>query len=443
VPVLLDDVEPPLAFELIQAAPLVGWEGEQSHPGLERLLQDIAAIVGHPPDQKEQGGSKTEERKRADLFSAIRKFVNNHPEVSATVLGLVVLAILWFSYISPKIQTQESSSNSVKIEQPEVLPQPPVGPAKTPVQAEKPVQAPIVKIQKPVKVAPMKELVPQGAEGEQPAQPTKKEPVPQEAPVVQLTEPKKEPATQAASAAQPAEQKKEQPKGPQAEKVASAPSFSLPKQMPKEITGKDGAPMVPVPAGEFLYGDDKRRESADAFYMDKYEVTTTRYAAFMQATGREEPKYWNKVRFTSHGDRPVVGVTWYDADAYCRYYGKRLPTEQEWEKAARGTDGRKYPWGNEAPTSRHANFNRCCDFQDYGVLVNVGTLEDGKSPYGIYDLAGNVWEWTSSDYDSSHKVVRGGAWASSASTLGSSDRVEAPPGGWGDIRGFRCVQNAR
>jgi formylglycine-generating enzyme required for sulfatase activity len=195
--------------------------------------------------------------------------------------------------------------------------------------------------------------------------------------------------------------------------VASLPTPSLPRQTGREITGKDGAPMVLVPDGEFQYGDNNQRLSLPAFYMDKFEVSTKLYAAFMQATSRAAPERWNEASQVSDGDRPVIGVDWNDADAYCRYYGKRLPTEQEWEKAARGTDGRKYPWGNEEPTSRHANFDPSGKFerkwQGYATLTAAGEHEAGKSPYGIYDMAGNVWEWTSSDYNSSAKVFRGGA----------------------------------
>ncbi len=217
-------------------------------------------------------------------------------------------------------------------------------------------------------------------------------------------------------------------------------------QMGRELTGRDGAPMLLVPAGEFLYGDNNQRLSLSAFYMDKYEVTTKLYAQFLQATSRKQPDYWNEVSLASVGDRPVVGVDWNDADAYCRQYGKRLPTEQEWEKAARGTDGRKYPWGNEEPSSGLANFGK--QFQA-GInyyserLTAVGSYEGGKSPYGIYDLAGNVWEWTSSDYDSSNKVIRGGSWNDRAYPLRSSDRTRSPPPSRYIYSGFRCAQDAR
>ena len=165
-----------------------------------------------------------------------------------------------------------------------------------------------------------------------------------------------------------------------------------PPPVGRELIGKDGAPMVLVSAGEFTMGGDsidnpRHPVYLDAFHMDKYEVTASRYAKFLQATGRQLPFKWSEMSLVSHGDRPVIGVTWEDADAYCRWASKRLPTEAEWEKAARGTDGREYPWGNEAPTPRHANFNKCCEWKGYGVLAIVGSLEAGRSPYGIYDLA--------------------------------------------------------
>ena len=215
---------------------------------------------------------------------------------------------------------------------------------------------------------------------------------------------------------------------------------------PKEITGKDGAPMLLVPAGEFLYGDNNQRLSLPAFYMDKYELTNARYAKFLQATGREQPYEWNEVSQVSDGDRPVIGVNWHDADAYCRYYGKRLPTEQEWEKAARGTDGRKYPWGNEEPNQSLASYDWDGErqWQGYSTLASVESYEAGKSPYGLYNMAGNVWEWTSSDYDSGGqtKVIRGGSWNNDADLLRSADRNDGNPSYRFHRFGFRCAQDA-
>ncbi len=226
--------------------------------------------------------------------------------------------------------------------------------------------------------------------------------------------------------------------------VASLPTPSLPRQTGREITGRDNAPMVLVPAGEFLYGDNNRRLSLPAFYMDKYEVTTKLYAQFMQATSRVKPQYWNSVSLVSDGNRPVIGVTWHDADAYCRQYGKRLPTEQEWEKAARGTDGRKYPWGNEEPNRSLASYDwdGKRSWQGYTTLASVESYEAGKSPYGLYNMAGNVWEWTSSDYGSSDKVLRGGSWLYNADFLPSTHRHGLTPSNWDFNDGFRCAQDA-
>ncbi|MGH7164182.1 MAG: formylglycine-generating enzyme family protein [Nitrospiraceae bacterium] len=223
--------------------------------------------------------------------------------------------------------------------------------------------------------------------------------------------------------------------------LAKVPTYEAPREPAEEITGKDGAPMVRVPAGEFLYGDNNQRITLPVFYMDKFEVTTARYARFMAETRREKPIYWEDAVPVSFGDRPVVGVTWHDADAYCRYYGKRLPTEQEWEKAARGTDGRKYPWGKELPTSRHANFEKS-KWEGYTTLATVESYEAGKSPYGIYHMAGNVWEWTSSDYDNNNKVDRGGSWVSFAFSLESTFRTWWAPSLRNYYRGFRCLQDS-
>jgi formylglycine-generating enzyme required for sulfatase activity len=129
--------------------------------------------------------------------------------------------------------------------------------------------------------------------------------------------------------------------------------------------------MVLIPAGEFWMGSPdgegakdehpRHRVHLDAFYMDKFEVTVARYAEFMQSTARRVPGLW-EVESGKHANLPMVGVDWHDADAYCRWAGKRLPTEAEWEKAARGTNGQTYPWGNEgypwrkgAPPAERAN----------------------------------------------------------------------------------------
>ncbi|MBX3330819.1 MAG: formylglycine-generating enzyme family protein, partial [Nitrospira sp.] len=193
-------------------------------------------------------------------------------------------------------------------------------------------------------------------------------------------------------------------------------------------------PMVLVPAGPFTMGsnqgedDEKpaRQVYLDAFQMDTFEVTVAMYAKFLAATGIDAPPEWQVMNQAAHQKRPVVRVDWSDANTYCRWAGKRLPTEAEWEKAARGTDGRTFPWGNDPPDRLRANYGKE-KWNDHQALVPVGTLHDGRSPYGIYDMAGNVWEWTSDWYDKNayknspaqnpkgavsgeYKVRRGGSW---------------------------------
>lgn len=211
------------------------------------------------------------------------------------------------------------------------------------------------------------------------------------------------------------------------------------EQSQEEIRSADGTLMVFVPEGEFLYGINNERLPMPAFYIDKYEVTTRLYAAYLQQSHAVEPEEWPKqVSLIGSGDRPVVQVSWHEADAYCRYYGKALPTEQQWEKAARGTDGRLYPWGNETPTDAHALFD--ARWWGYGTLAAVDMYPLGKSPYGAYNMAGNVWEWTSSDFDSRSKVLRGGSWGHMRSGLQTTHRFSRSPSYRNYFIGFRCVK---
>lgn len=229
------------------------------------------------------------------------------------------------------------------------------------------------------------------------------------------------------------------------------------------------APMVLVLAGEFMMGARQEYGMADkdermihtvyldTFYIDQYEITTARYAKFFQETKRSAPKYWSEQVLKQHERKPVVGVDWNEAVAYCSWAGKRLPTEAEWEKAARGTDQRLYPWGNAEPSQQWANFDHCCDSTHYGILTEVGSFEEGKSPYGVYDMAGNVWEWVAdwSDGGSDAKsrernptgpssgekrVVRGGSWDSAPAYIRSSYRLRLSPTFRLDNIGFRCAQ---
>ncbi len=223
--------------------------------------------------------------------------------------------------------------------------------------------------------------------------------------------------------------------------------------------------MVAIPAGEFTMGSqdgdaDERpvhKVQVNAFSIDLYEVTVGQYEEFLRSGEARAPLDWNRMNQSAHHKRPVSNVDWGDAAAFCKWAGKRLPTEAEWEKAARGTDGRLYPWGNDPPTPRHANYGKSGS-HNYEASAPVGTFEDGKSPYGLYDMAGNVAEWVSDWYETDYykssppqnpeglstgafKAIRGGAWDSSAKNLRSSDRSWDPPSFRSQyFPGFRCAK---
>ena len=228
------------------------------------------------------------------------------------------------------------------------------------------------------------------------------------------------------------------------------------------------APMVEIPAGEFMMGSDGSQALEDerplhqvwvgSFSMDLHEVATARYAEFLTATHRLEPWQWNTVDLSQHGDRPVIGVDWSDADAYCRWKGKRLPTEAEWEKSARGTDGRLYPWGNQVPRKDLANFALGARFSYSQVLMPVQSYAQGKSPYGLYHMAGNVWEWVQDWYainyyevspernpqgpeEGQFKVLRGGSWSDLPKYLLTYGRFKLTPETRNSYTGFRCAKS--
>ena len=156
-------------------------------------------------------------------------------------------------------------------------------------------------------------------------------------------------------------------------------------------------------------------------------------------------------------DHPVVNVTWEDATAYAEWAGKRLPTESEWEKAARGGDGRKYPWGGQQWDSKHCNVNGAADGHEY--TAPVGSFPEGASPYGCVDMPGNVLEWCADWYDGGYdepapernpnwpgsgrsRVVRGGSWRDHASVVRCADRAFRPPTRRYDDCGFRCARDS-
>ena len=241
-------------------------------------------------------------------------------------------------------------------------------------------------------------------------------------------------------------------------------------QPEKIIIGKDGAPMVLIPAGSFWMGSHanvgepdehpSRIIGLDSYYIDTYEVTTSRYGQFIKATNQSPPSYWEQVNLSRDGNKPVIGTSWQDAKVYCQWAGKRLPTEAEWEKAARGSDMRKFPWGNDEPDGNRANFKRPPSDNFYHQLKPIGSYEQGKSPYGVYDMAGNVWEWVADWYGERYytrddlnnpkgpltgdgKVIRGGSWAHLSRDMRSANRVQNSPSIRKGYIGFRCAKDAK
>lgn len=231
---------------------------------------------------------------------------------------------------------------------------------------------------------------------------------------------------------------------------------------PATREGKDGAPAALVPAGKFTMGDDenspRRQLFIDAFYMDRFETTTGRYARYLESTGSDRvPDFWDQRAGKDSEDMPVIGVSWNEANAYCRWAGRRLPTEAEWEKAARGTDERSFPWGDASPTIDHSNhLNTSPDPYD-GALSPVGSHAAGKSPYGVDDLAGNASEWVADWYSESFtsddvynprgpaegnkKTIRGGGRYDSGQRLSATARWFASPDTRSDDIGFRCASD--
>lgn len=213
-------------------------------------------------------------------------------------------------------------------------------------------------------------------------------------------------------------------------------------------------PAGPSEMGSESGGSDERpvhTVELDGYFIDKFEVTNELYRAFVQATDGELPLFESDSRYNG-AQHPVVGVSWFSAEAYCGWAGLRLPTEAEWEKTARGTDGRTYPWG-EGIDAGKANYG-----QKVGTVVPVGSYPAGVSPYGAHDLAGNAFEWVADWYDSGYygsspasnptgpsngrvRVLRGGSWYGDPRILRASGRFRHAPSLRNIYFGFRCARD--
>ncbi|PSO48457.1 MAG: ergothioneine biosynthesis protein EgtB [Cyanobacteria bacterium SW_9_44_58] len=260
-------------------------------------------------------------------------------------------------------------------------------------------------------------------------------------------------------------------------------SLPLYPATPSTATGEVVSEMVEIPAGEFIMGSDTNPQDnaraahwvyLDRYWLDRYPVTCGQYREFIEAGGYQTPQWWSqagwqwlqnnpvaKPLYWSEGkewdDHPVYGVSWYEAEAYANFVGKRLPTEAEWEKAARWNPftetSTTYPWGEDPPQSCHGNYDT-----RIGQTAPVNAYPAGKSHYGCHDLLGNVWEWTASwfspypnfeyypyrgysqvYFDNQHRVLRGGSWATRPWALESSWRNWYYPHLRQLFAGFRCA----
>ena len=246
--------------------------------------------------------------------------------------------------------------------------------------------------------------------------------------------------------------------------LVSACQLSQPQAGSTMISPLDGATLVYVPAGEFLMGSADNDPDADpdespqhtiyldAFWIDRTEVTHDMYRRCVGSEQCTEPAHSPRYHSAAYGSHPALGISWDQAVDYCAWAGRRLPTEAEWEKAARGTDGRLYPWGVDAPDPSRLNFDHHID-----DTTPVGEYPSGASPYGVLDMAGNAWEWVADGYDENYyaespvqnpaggnsvnrRVLRGGSWNTQAHNVRVSNRFWAFPGR-NDTDGFRCAQS--
>ena len=227
--------------------------------------------------------------------------------------------------------------------------------------------------------------------------------------------------------------------------------------------------MVLIPKGEFPMGSNEHADESkhqvvlDPYWIDKYETSNARYKEFMKATSHPAPAYWDDPRLNKP-NQPVVGVSWTDANTFCKWEGKRLPTEAEWERAAKGPEGDKhYRWGH-ALDPKKANYG-----QNVGRTTPVDSYPEGVSGYGVYNMAGNAFEWVEDWYEPSYykhsialnpkgaeqgytfanqgpvKVLRGGSWLAPETSLHTSHRFWNQPenNSYGVGLGFRCAKSTQ
>jgi len=239
----------------------------------------------------------------------------------------------------------------------------------------------------------------------------------------------------------------------------------------EKVSSKDGSLMILIPKGGFIYGlsreeldkvfrilygnnskawelgfslgkleiTDKQNRYLSDYYIDKYDVTNKQYTKFVKETGHRKPSSWDKPEF-NHPDQPVTGVGYKDAEAYCQWAGKRLPTEEEWEKAARGTDGRWFPWGNSVQA------DICNTWKQDNTLAKVGEFSKCASPYGVMDMCGGLWQMVNGIDDSvwGKYIMRGGSWVTAQEL--SRTTVRWSPGdkeNGAKWLGFRCVEDVK
>jgi formylglycine-generating enzyme required for sulfatase activity len=256
------------------------------------------------------------------------------------------------------------------------------------------------------------------------------------------------------------------------------PTASPSPMLSVSVTSEPLSDMVFIPGGEFQMGCDPQKNGGFScpkdelplhsvfladYFIDRYEVTNSEYAECVKVGKCELPKkigsesqtsYYDNPSFT---DYPVIYVTWSDADAYCKFVGKRLPSEAEWEKAARGTSIKAYPWGDLEPSCMLANvFNSASGSACIGDTQVVGSYPDGKSQFGVLDMAGNVFEWVNDWYsdtyyktspsdnpsgptEGTYRVLRGGGWSSNGVFLRTSSRSYDPDFNNSKDTGFRCA----